>query len=151
MPWSASGLMAGTQMDQWDPSALAIDLTAETLKAAFWGPNITPDFSAAAPAYGTAPWNGQAGGESQGVGYTAGGILILNTTLAIVSGSLRWDADNLQIDDSTIIAEGYISYVPAVGNRIFHATWFGEPKETQDGTFLVTHDPAGIAVLDCTP
>lgn len=148
MAWTAPGLMAGTQMDQWDPSNLAIDLSAETLKAAFWGSSVTPDFSQAAPAYGTAPWNS---GESSGAGYTAGGILIVNTTLAIVSGSLRWDADNFQIDNSTITAEGYIGYVPGVASRIVIAVWFGAPKTTADGTFLVTHDPTGIAALDCTP
>ncbi|WP_113699190.1 hypothetical protein [Nonomuraea lactucae] len=140
--------MGGTQMDQWDPSDLSIDLTVETMKAAFWGASVTPDFSQAAPAYGSAPWNS---GESSGAGYTAGGILILNTTLALVSGQLRWDADNLQITSSTIIAHGYISYVPSISNRIFHATWFGAEFETQDGTFLVTHDPVGLAALDYTP
>ncbi|MGA5764471.1 hypothetical protein [Nonomuraea bangladeshensis] len=148
MAWSGSGIMAGTQMDQWDASLLGMDITLETLKAAFWGSSVTPDFSAAAPAYGSAPWNA---GEASGAGYTAGGILIVNTTLAIVSGQLRWDADNFQLDNSTITAEGYISYLPTVSNRIFHATWFGEPKSTEDGTYLVTHDPLGMCALDCTP
>lgn len=148
MAWSASGLMVATHIDKWDDTALTLDLTSETQwKAAFWGASVTPNFGTDT-AYGVAPWNA---GESSGAGYTAGGIAVVNTTLAHVSGSMRFDADNFQIDDSTITAEGYLLYASTVSNRAFLAVWFGEPKSTEDGTFLVTHDASGIAILDCTP
>jgi hypothetical protein len=138
MAWSSSGLFVATQMDQWDDTGLGIDLTSESaLKAAFWGSSVTPNFDQTGAAYGSSPWNS---GEASGAGYSAGGIAVTGTTLAIVSGSLRFDADNFLIDNSTITAEGYLLYV-----------WFGEPKSTEDGAFLVTHDPTGIAILDCVP
>lgn len=148
MAWSASGLFVATHIDKWDDTLLALDLTSETMwKAAFWGASVTPNFGTDT-AYGSAPWNS---GESSGAGYTAGGIAVVSTTLTHVSGSMSFDAANFQIDDSTIISEGYLLYADTVSDRALLAVWFGEPKETQDGTFLVTHDPAGIAVLDCTP
>ncbi|GII84605.1 hypothetical protein Ssi03_25950 [Sphaerisporangium siamense] len=147
MAWSASGLFVATHIDQWDASNLGIDLTAETHKAAFWGSSVTPNFDTDT-AYNTAPWNS---GQSSGAGYTAGGPLLTGTTLAAVSGSMRWDADNIQLDNSTITAEGLIIYAPANSSRLISATWFGAVKETQDGTFLITWHANGIAALDLTP
>jgi hypothetical protein len=149
MAWSSSGLFVATQMDQWDDTGLGIDLTSESaLKAAFWGSSVTPNFDQTGAAYGSSPWNS---GEASGAGYSAGGIAVTGTTLAIVSGSLRFDADNFLIDDSTITAEGYLLYDDTVSDRAILAVWFGEPKSTEDGAFLVTHDPTGIAILDCVP
>ncbi|MGW4641799.1 hypothetical protein ACWEN6_24995 [Sphaerisporangium sp. NPDC004334] len=147
MGWTASGLMGATQVDQWDPTALAIDLTAEDGKAAFWGSSITPNFNTDT-AYNAAPWNS---GQSSGAGYTAGGPTVTGTTLVASSGVMVYDYDNISIPNSTIIAEGYINYWPNKSNRIFLAVWFGAPLETQDGTFLVTNDPSGVARLDYTP
>ncbi|MFI7532570.1 hypothetical protein [Streptosporangium sp. NPDC049376] len=147
MAWSASGLFVATHIDQWDPTNLAIDLTAEDSKVAFWGSSVTPNFDTDT-AYNTAPWNS---GQSSGAGYTAGGPTLTGTTLAVVSGSMRFDADNVQLDNSTITSEGVLHYWPNKTNRAFLAVWFGAPKETQDGTFLITWHANGIAVLDCTP
>ncbi|MFD8556617.1 hypothetical protein ACFV1N_04900 [Streptosporangium canum] len=149
MAWSASGLMVATHIDQWDDTALSVDLTSEVdLKAAFWGSSVTPVFNDLAPAYGTAPWNS---GESAGAGYTGGGIAVTGTTLAVASGSMKFDADNFSIPNSTIIAEGYLLYDDSTSDRAIAAVWFGGPEETQDGTFLVTHDAAGVFSLDLTP
>jgi hypothetical protein len=149
MAWIASGLFVGTHMDKWDDTQLATDLTSETdLKAAMWGASVTPNFDQAAPAYGSSPWNS---GESSGAGYTAGGPVLTGTTLAIVSGSMRFDANNISLANSTIAAEGYLLYDDAHSDRAIAAVWFGSVEETQDGTFLVTHDAAGIWSLDLTP
>ncbi|MGC5009741.1 hypothetical protein ACLQ2R_03145 [Streptosporangium sp. DT93] len=148
MAWTAPGWFVQTHIDQWDPSALSIDLTSDSdLKAAFWGPSITPAYGTDT-AYGTAPWNS---GESNGAGYTTGGIAVVGTTLAVVSGAMKFDADNFSIPNSTIEAEGYVLYDDTTGDRLVLAIWFGGPEETQDGTYLVTHDAAGIASLDLTP
>lgn len=140
MGWTKSGLFYMGQLDQWDPSNLSIDLTAEDGKFALFGSSVTPNF-ASDLAYGSAPWNS---GEASGAGYTAGGVLMANTTLAIVSNQLVWDMDNIQLTNSTITAEGGVSYWPNKSNRLFHASWFGEPKETQDGTFLITWASGGV-------
>ncbi|OUC99313.1 hypothetical protein [Streptosporangium minutum] len=149
MAWTASGFFVATHIDQWDDTALSVDLTSEVdLKAAFYGSSVTPDFGAAAPAYNAGVW---ASGQSSGAGYTAGGIAVTGTTLAIASGSMKFDADNFSIPNSTITAEGYLLYDDSTQDRAVLAVWFGGPESTQDGTFLVTHDAAGIAALDLTP
>lgn len=151
MAWTASGLFVQTQIDQWDASNLAINLMATDGKLALWGSSVTPDFnqvSPTPPAYGSAPWNA---GEAAGTGYTAGGPVLTGTTLTINAGSMVFDADNVQLNNSTIIAEGALQYWPTKSNRAFLAVWFGGPKETQDGTFLITWHASGIAVFDCTP
>lgn len=148
MAWGGSGLMGPTQMDQWDPSALAIDLTAEDSKAAFWTVSVTPNYNTDT-AYGSAPWNS---GESSGAAYTAGGILVTGTTLAVASGVMKYDYDNFEIPNSTFAARGYLHYFPNKSNRAFSAVDFGaDDLETQDGTWLVTHDPSGTALLDYIP
>ncbi|MFF0860893.1 hypothetical protein ACFYUV_03970 [Nonomuraea sp. NPDC003560] len=147
MSWSASGLFVATHVDQWDASNLGINLDAEDSKFALWGSAVTPNYTTDM-AYGSAPWNA---GESSGTGYTAGGPTLANTTITGASGSMTFDADNVQLNNSTIIAEGGVHYFPTKSNRLFLAVWFGAPKETQDGTFLITWHASGIAVLDCTP
>lgn len=147
MAWSASGLFLPTWQDILDATQLGVDLTAETHRAAFWTASITPDFSNDT-AYGTSPWDS---GESNGAGYSPGGILITTTTLVISSGNLVLDADNFSIPDSTISAEGYAAYADDLDDELLWATWFGEELTTNDGTFSVTHHSSGIAILDLTP
>ncbi|MFJ2029421.1 hypothetical protein [Streptosporangium sp. NPDC087985] len=140
--------MVASHVNKWGPAQLATDLTSATdLKAAFWGSGVTPNFNTDL-AYGSGPWNS---GECSGAGYTAGGILVAGTTLVAAAGSMRFDADNFSIPNSTIIAEGYLLYDHAHSDRALAAVWFGAPKETQDGTMLITHNPAGIYELDLTP
>ena len=148
MAWIGSGLFVATHIDQWDATNLGIDLTAETHKAAFYKSTVTPNFDTDT-AYNVGTW--AVANEASGANYTAGGVLLTGTTLAAVSGSMKWDADNIQIDNSTFEAEGLIIYADAVSDRLISATWFGVAKETQDGTFLVTWHANGIAALDLTP
>ncbi|MBX6167529.1 MAG: hypothetical protein IRY84_07810 [Thermobispora bispora] len=143
MAWTKSGLFYATQLDQWDDTNLGLDLTSENWRVAFFGSTVTPNFSTDT-AYGTGTW---ASGESSGAGYTTGGVPLANTTLAMVGSSMVWDADNVELDASTITAEGVLLYLPTVSNRAFAAVWFGASKETQDGTFLITWASGGIAAL----
>lgn len=147
MAWSASGLFIATYLDQWDSTNLALDLTAEDGKLAFFDSTVTPNFTTDT-AYGTAPWNA---GEASGAGYTTGGPTLVNTTLTVSSGTVYFDADNITLTSSTITAEGALQYWPTKSNRAFLAVWFGGVKETQDGTFLITWNSSGIAAIDLTP
>ncbi|MEV4457005.1 hypothetical protein [Microbispora sp. NPDC049633] len=142
MGWTASGMMRTTQLGQWNSSALGLDLTASP-KLAFFGSSVTPNF-ATDTAYGTSPWNS---GEASGAGYTAGGPSPANVTLTIVSSQLVLDADNTQLTNSTITAEGALWYYPAKSNRALLAVWFGAAKTTQDGTFLITWASGGVAAF----
>lgn len=141
MAWTASGIFYQTQLDQWDPSNLGIDLTAEDGKLAFFGSAVTPNY-ASDTAYGTAPWNS---GEASGAGYTTGGPTLTGTTLSMVGANMVFDADNVELTSSTITAEGALLYWPTKSNRALLAVWFGASRETQDGTFLITWASGGIA------
>ncbi|WP_067184643.1 hypothetical protein [Microtetraspora niveoalba] len=147
MAWSASGLFVQTHVGQWGPAQVGINLAAADLKLALWGSAITPNYDSHT-AYGTAPWNS---GECSGAGYTAGGPTLAGTTLTPGGGGMAWDADNVQLNNTTITSEGGVIYAPNKGNRLIAAIWWGGVKETQDGTFLITWHSSGIAVLDLTP
>lgn len=147
MAWSASALFGPTLLDIYDNTQLAIDLGVEDSKFALWGSSITPNFDTDT-AYNTAPWNS---GQSSGAGYTAGGPVLANTTIVISSGVLVFDADNVQLDNTTITTEGGLHYFPNVSNRAFLAPWWGAAKSTFDGTILVTWHSSGIARQDYTP
>lgn len=149
MTWTASGLMVAAHIDKWDDSLLATDLTSETdLKAAFFKTAATPNYSSDT-AYNVGTW--VVANEASGAGYTPGGLLVVNTTLTLASFNMKFDADNFSLPNSTIIAEGYLLYDDTHADRALGAVWFGGPFETQDGTYLVTHDGAGVFALDLTP
>lgn len=148
MAWSSSGVMAAAFVDKFDDTLLATDWTSETdLKAAFFGNTVTPNFTTDT-AYGSGTW---AGGESAGAGYTAGGVVLTGTTLLASSGVATFDANNILIADSTIVAAGYLGYDDAHADRALWAVSFGAEAETQDGDFLVTHDSLGIVYYDLVP
>jgi hypothetical protein len=148
MAWSASGIFVPTFLDQWDATALGIDLTAENHKIALWGSSVTPNFTSDT-AYGASPWNS---GEASGAGYTSGGQALTGTTLTGASGAVKFDADDTSWASSTITAEGALIYADAlVGNNAILAVWFGSAKTTADGTFLITWHANGIAQWDLTP
>ncbi|MFI6813779.1 hypothetical protein ACIBG7_15265 [Nonomuraea sp. NPDC050328] len=149
MAWSASGIMVASYVDKWDDTQLATDMTSETdIKAAFFKSTVTPNFTTDT-AYNAGTW--LLANEAAGAGYTAGGLVLTGTTFLAGSGSAVFDANNISIPSSTITAEGYLGYDDAHADRALWATWFGAVEETQDGTFLVTHDPGGIYALDLTP
>ena len=141
MAWTKSGIFYTSVRDQWNSSNLGLDLDAETWRCAFFGSSVTPNFTQDA-AYGIGTWGSS--NESSGAGYTAGGPVLPNTTLTFVGNRLVWDADNVQLTNSTITAEGVLLYYPDKSNRALAAIWFGSPKETQDGTFLINWSSDGI-------
>jgi len=140
MAWTKSGIFYTTIRDQWDDTNLGLDLGAETWRCAFYTSSVTPNFTVDA-AYGVGVWGS---GESSGAGYTPGGPTLTSTTLPFVGNRMVWDADNVQLTNSTIQAEGVLLYFPAKSNRALAAIWFGSPKETQDGTFLINWSSEGI-------
>jgi len=148
MAWSKSGLFVATVVAQWGAAQAGINLVSGDAKLALWGSSITPNFDSDT-AYGTAPWDS---GESSGAGYTTGGVTLASPTfVGVGNGQVAFDADNVQLDESTITGEGGIIYFPSKNNRLFAGIWWGEPKETQDGTFLITWHSAGIVLMHLVP
>jgi hypothetical protein len=148
----ASGLMGATlgrALKQG--SAFAIDLDSETqLKGALFTDSLTPDFNAANPYFGSAPYTSN---QVSGTGYTAGGATLTGTSLAAAAGLLTFDATDLSWASSTITnAEGLIIYADGLTNKdVLAALDFGGPYSTSNGTFAITFNAAGIWYIDYIP
>ena len=95
MAITQDGLYVATIVDALN-NDLALDLSdAAAFKLAMFTDSLTPDFSAAAPAYGTSPYDAN---EVSGPGYTAGGIALASAVFEELSGSagtVRWDFANI--------------------------------------------------------
>ncbi len=145
MPWSGSGQALLTIRDQWDPSALAIDLTSATIKMAIFDNTVTPNFDTNT-AYAVAPWN--AGEAAAGGGYTAGGLTLAGKTYTVITaGLLAFDASDIVgvITTGTFDARGLFFYCDSCGgNNMLAAIDLGGTYSVVSSTFDVIFDPLGI-------
>ena len=149
MAISSSGLFLTTWIDALDTTQLALDLDLDTHKVALFTDSVSPNFSTNT-AYGVSPWNAN---EVSGTGYTAGGALLTGTTVADVSGTLRWDASDVSWTSSTITgAKGALIYADAlVGDNAIVLVNLGSSYSTSAGTLLISWSANGIVELDLTP
>jgi hypothetical protein len=146
---SASGLFVSTWIDVLDTTQLALDLDLDTHKVALFTDSVSPSFSADT-AYGVSPWNAN---EVSGTGYTSGGTVIANTALSDVSGTLKWDGDDVAWTTSTITnAKGALIYADALaGNNAILLVNLGSNYSTSAGTLTISWSSSGIFTLDLTP
>jgi hypothetical protein len=146
---SASGLFVSTWIDVLDTTQLALDLDLDTHKAALFTDSVTPSFSSDT-AYGVSPWNAN---EVSGTGYTSGGVVIANTALSDVSGTLKWDGDDVAWTTSTITnAKGALIYADALaGNNAILLVNLGSNYSTSAGTLTIAWSASGIFTIDLTP
>jgi|SRR5687768_1098695 len=145
MAITQDGLYVATIVDALN-NDLALDLSdAAAFKLAMFTDSLTPDFSAAAPAYGTSPYDAN---EVSGPGYTAGGIALASAVFEELSGSagtVRWDFANISWTSSTITnAKGALVYVPGLSNRALCLRNFGQNYSTEDGTFAINLHSDGL-------
>jgi len=145
MAWAGSGQFLLTIRDQWDPSALAIDLTAATIRMAIFDDSVTPNFDTNT-AYAVAPWN--AGEAAAGGGYTTGGLAITSKTYTVITaGLLAFDGDSFigDITTGTFDARGLLIYCDScAGNNALAAIDLGGTYNVVSSTFDVDWDPLGI-------
>lgn len=149
MAISNSGLFLTTWIDALDTTQLALDLDLDTHKVALFTDTLSPNFSTDT-AYGVSPYNAN---EVSGTGYTAGGVLLTGTTVADVSGTLRWDATDVSWTTSTITgAKGALIYCDVLaGNNAIVLVNLGSSYSTSAGTLLITWSASGIIEIDLTP
>lgn len=153
--WSASGGMRqfftdffGNTNAFWTPALPNLDL--ETHKVALFGNSVTPvfDATAAASQYGAGgTWT--TANESTGTGYTAGGTLLLSTTVTNVSnGITMWDAADTAWTTITVTAYGCLIYADAltapVVDQGIMAVYFGGAFQTTAGNFTIQWSVNGI-------
>lgn len=149
MAISASGLFVSTWIDVLDTTQLALDLDLDTHKVALFTDSVSPNFSSDT-AYGVSPWNAN---EVSGTGYTSGGAVIANTALSDVSGTLKWDGDDVSWTTSTITnAKGALIYADALaGNNAILLVNLGSNYSTSAGTLTIAWSASGIFTIDLTP
>jgi hypothetical protein len=149
MAISASGLFLPTWIDVLDTTQLALDLDLETHKVALFTNSVSPSFSSDT-AYGVSPWDAN---EVSGTGYTAGGNVLTGTAVSDVSGTLKWDGDDVSWTSSTITnAKGALIYADALaGNNAIMLVNLGADYSTSAGTLLVSWNASGILNIDMTP
>lgn len=149
MAISASGLFLPTWMDALDTTQLALDLDLDTHKVALFTDSITVNYSTNT-AYGVSPFNAN---EVSGTGYTTGGATLTGTTVADVSGTLRWDASDVSWTTSTITgAKGALIYADALaGDNAIVLVNLGSAYSTSAGTLLISWSANGIVEIDLTP
>ena len=147
MAIAGSGLLIPTHRDVYDVTQLALDLDAETHKAALFTNAIAPNFSTDT-AYGVAPYDAN---EVAGAGYVAGGVVVTGTTwLESPAGVLTWDVNDPQWAASTITnARGVLYYADAlVGNNGICLIDLGADYSTQNGLFVVQVNALGVFTWD---
>jgi hypothetical protein len=131
----------------------AIDVLADSIKAAlFTNSTTTPNFDTNT-AYAAAPFNAN---EVTGTGYTSGGVALATKTLTVTSGSLVFDSDDPSWASATFSnARGLLAYddtiaTPVAKPALFLVT-FGADFAVTAGTFTVQVAAGGWFADDLTP
>ena len=105
--------------------------------------------------------------EVTGTGWAAGGVSLATAAaggtaadpvLTIVTGSLKWDMDDIEVPSTTLTGvRGCIIYFDAatapadLADAMFVAVTFGADFATSNGTFGIQWHANGVAVIDLTP
>lgn len=119
------------------------DTTPGTYKGALFEESASPNFSQSNPAYGSAPLDEN---ESEGPGYTAGGLDLTVTSFGELAGAankLGWKFSPVEWTESTIDAAGLLIYVPSLSGRAVLLRSFLGTYSTADGTFSLTFHSDG--------
>ena len=150
----ASGLYFPTFRDQFDPSNLAVDLTAVDMKGALFTDTVAPNFGTDT-AYGVAPYNAN---ETSGGSWPAGGVALVGTALSDESGTWTFDGTDVNVATTTItLAMGYLLYDDTnatVADAAIVLVDFVSDASTSNGTFeiqWVAPASGGIFNIDLTP
>ncbi|MFD0883565.1 hypothetical protein ACFQ08_03190 [Streptosporangium algeriense] len=103
----------------------------------------TIDFDQTDPAYTSSPFTSN---EAAGPGYTAGGLDLTITGLAVLVGTANkvgWGLNSLLWLGTTITADGILLYIPSLSSRAWAFRYFGQPYPTSDGDFEIGWPPDG--------
>jgi hypothetical protein len=150
MAVTVPGLFFATFRDILDTTNLNVDLEVDTNRLALFTNSITPNYSTDT-AYGVAPYN--ANEVANGNGYTTGGELITGTTVTeSPTGTLMWDASDVQWTSATFTARAALAYAaPLAGDNAIVLIDFDNDYPVTAGTFLIQWASGGIFNIDLTP
>ena len=151
MAQTVSGLYYTTFRDALKGSGIALTLDSETdNKIALFNNSITPNFDTDT-AMGAAPYNAN---ECTGTGWSAGGVVLTTTTLSVTTGTFGWTAANVSQANTTLtnVYGGLIYGLQATTKNAICLVYFGGTAySTNNGTFAITWNGAGIFTIDLTP
>lgn len=122
----------------------------DTIDLALFNNTIVPSPDTDPLTYGVSPWNAN---EVTGTGWSSGGVTLASPTAALVSGvGIKLDANDVSATGTTLSGvHGCLIYDSTLSNTGLIAITFGADFATVAGTFGITFDASGIAVIDLTP
>jgi len=142
MTFTASGFFFLTWRDILQNDT-AVDIIADSLKAALFTNAITTPNYDTNTAYAAAPFN------ANEVGSPAGGIALASPTLTVTTGTMKFDAADTAWGSQTITnARGALIYddtitTPVADPAILGIT-FGADFSVTSGVLTIVYDSAGI-------
>lgn len=153
MAWSGSAIFGKLIESMANRSNGAIDLDADTPKAALFDNTITPDktVSAANSAYGAGVW--ASGGVSDASGWPAAGRPLVTPTSAHSGSTYTYDAvDTASANSSTTLTNAYGTLVyddtaTTVADQGMSYNYFGGANSVTSGTFTIVWHSAGIFTI----
>jgi hypothetical protein len=147
----ASGIYVANMIDVFDATQMAIDFSLTTHKWALYSDALTPNFSAATPAY-------SATNEVSGTGYTATGRTISagggsptvtespTTVMMYDMNDMVWPAP------CSFTARGGIEYADALttpfADPLIVASNFGADITATNGSFTIQFNSLGVLTVD---
>jgi hypothetical protein len=148
MAVTASGLFYLTFRDILQNDT-AVDLLADTIKAALFTDTITPNFDTNT-AYAAAPYN------ANEVGTPSGGVALTTPAISVSSGTLRFGAANTPWASQTFSnAECALLYDDTIttptADPALVLVDFGSPFSVTSGVFTIQWTGGIVFTIDLTP
>lgn len=133
-------------------NAIAADLNSETdVKIALFNNSVTtPNFDTDT-AFGSGSYT--AANEVTGTNWSTGGVALTTTTFSVATGTLQYQTANVSVASTTLSAvRGGLVYCLAAGTKdCVCLVNFVSDYSTNNGTFAITWNAAGIFTIDLTP
>tara|TARA_R110001632_G_scaffold98345_1_gene204916 strand:+ start:159 stop:575 length:417 start_codon:yes stop_codon:yes gene_type:complete len=114
------------------------DLDTDSIKIALF--TSTATLGAATTAYATT-------NEISGTGYTAGGVVLANSTVATTGTTAYVDFDNPEWTSATFTARGALIYNATNANKSVAVLDFGGDFTVSSGTFRIVFPAPGAAAI----
>ncbi len=151
MAWSTSKVFAAFVTDAFNRTA-ALDLNADTFKAALYDNDITPDATVAAAntAYNAGQWTATGNEVSESGQWAAGGVALASVTSAFSSSTYTFDAADTASGSAADLANVYGCLIyddtltTPVADQGVCFNYFGGANSVVNGTFTVVWSASGI-------
>lgn len=154
MAWTASKIFVATIEDILE-NTTAMDLNADTFKAALYDNDITPDqtVTSANTAYNVGQWVTTGNEVSDGAEWAVGGVALTSVTSSFASNVYTFDAANTASGTSATLLNvfGCLVYDDTIATPVADQglcyNYFGGTNSVTDGTFTIVWHASGIMAL----